>query len=182
MSDPRPRTRPRRIVAQIPLLVGLVILWMLLWGEISLLSSLSGLLIAILVTRIFYLPPVELSGRVNILWSFVFLLRFAGQLVVSSVLVATQAFRPGKLPLNAIIQVPLRTESDFVMSLTAITISLVPGTLVLEIDRERALLFLHVIAAGDEAGIAKARRSALAIETAVIRAVGSRADLERLKR
>ena len=77
---------------------------------------------------------------------------------------------------------PLRTRSDFVLSVTAIVISLVPGTLVLEIDRERSLLFLHVLAAGDAAGVEKARRSALAIEASVIRAIGSRADLERVRR
>ncbi len=178
MTEPR-RIR-QRVVQQLPLLVGLVILWMLLWGEFSWRSSLSGILVAVLVTRVFYLPPVELSGRVNVFWLLVFLVRFAGELVVSSVLVAAQVFRPGRMPLNAIIEVPLRTESDFVMSLTAITISLMPGTLVLEIDRERSLLFLHVLAAGDEAGLEKARRSALAIEASVIRAVGSRDDLARV--
>ena len=185
MTESRTETKKSmraRVLAQLPLLVGLVLLWMLLWGEISWLSALSGLAVAIGVTRMFYLPPVELSGRFNILWFVVFVLRFARDLVVSSVLVAAQAFRPGRLPLNAIIEVPLRPRSDFVLSVTAIVISLVPGTLVLEIDRERSLLFLHVLAAGDAAGVEKARRSALAIEASVIRAIGSRADLERVRR
>ena len=171
----------KRLLQQLPLLVGLIVLWMLLWGEISWLSGLSGALVAIGVTRVFYLPPVELSGRFNILWFVVFVAKFAFDLVVSSVVVASQAFRPGKLPLNAIIEVPLRTRSDFVLSVTATAISLVPGTLLLEIDRERSLLFLHVLAAGDHAGVEKARRSALAIEAAVIRAFGSRAELERVR-
>jgi Multisubunit Na+/H+ antiporter, MnhE subunit len=171
-----------RFVQQLPLLVGLVLLWMLLWGDISWISVLSGILVAVLVTRVFYLPPVELTGRLNLFWAFIFAVRFAWDLVKSSVTVAALAFRPGRLPLNAIIEVPLRTRSDFVITLTAITISLVPGTLVLEIDRDRALLFLHVIAAGDERGVERARRSALSIETAIIRAVGSRADLKKVLR
>lgn len=182
MSDGSTRTARRwRIWQQMPLLVGLVLLWMLLWGEITWLSGISGALVALLVTRMFYLPPVELSGRFNLFWALVLALRFAGDVVVSSVSVAALAFRPGKLPPNAIIEVQLRTHSDFVMSIAAIVISLVPGTLVLEIDRHRALLFLHVLAAGDEEGIEKARRSALAIEAAVVRAIGSRADVERCR-
>lgn len=182
MSDGSARTARRwRIWQQMPLLVGLVLLWMLLWGEITWLSGISGALVALLVTRMFYLPPVELSGRFNLFWALVLALRFAGDVVVSSVSVAALAFRPGKLPPNAIIEVQLRTHSDFVMSIAAIVISLVPGTLVLEIDRHRALLFLHVLAAGDEKGIEKARRSALAIEAAVVRAIGSRADVERCR-
>ncbi len=171
----------RRVLQQVPLLVGLVLLWMLLWGEISWLSALSGLLVAIGVTRVFYLPPVELSGRFNILWFAVFLLKFAFDLVVSSVTVASLAFRPGRLPLNAIVEVQLRTRSDFVLSVTATAISLVPGTLVLEIDRERSLLFLHVLAARDLDGVEKNRRAALAIETLVIRALGSRDELEQVR-
>lgn len=184
VSEPRTETKKsmgKRVLQQIPLLVALIVLWMLLWGEISWLSALSGLLVAVGVTRIFYLPPVELSGRFNILWFAVFVLKFVLDLVVSSVTVAAQAFRPGKLPLNAIIEVPLRTRSDFVLSVTATVISLVPGTLVLEIDRERSLLFLHLLAASDEHGVEKGRRSALAIEASVIRALGSRDDLERVR-
>jgi multicomponent Na+:H+ antiporter subunit E len=183
MSDVmRPQTRRRRMWQQMPLLVGLVALWMLLWGELSWLSLFSGILLAIGVTRLFYLPPVVLSGRLNLFWAAVFALRFAGEVVVASVVVAGQAFRPGKLPSNAIIEVPLRSRSDFVMSLTAITISLIPGTLVLEIDRERALLFLHVLGAGDRRGAEKARRSALETEASIIRAIGSRADLKKVSR
>ena len=167
----------RRAWQHLPLIVGLVVLWMLLWGEISWLSGLSGIVIAVGVTRVFYLPAVVLSGRFHPGWAVVFVLRFAGAVVASSVLVSAQAFRPGRLPANAIIEVPLRTRSDFVMSVTAIAISLVPGTLVLEIDRERGLLFLHVLAAGDADGVEKARRDALRLEASIIRAIGSRDDV-----
>lgn len=178
----RPATRGRRIWQQMPLLVGLVLLWMLLWGELSWISLLSGVVVAVGVTRLFYLPPVVLSGRFNVFWAFVYVLGFARDVTIASVVVAAQAFRPGRLPSNAIIEIPLRSHSDFVMSLTAITISLVPGTLVLEIDRERAKLFLHVLAAGDRAGAEKARAAGLATEASIIRALGSRADLEKVRR
>lgn len=177
MSETSPR---RRIWQQVPLLVGLVVLWMLLWGEVSWLSVLSGIVVALVVTRLLYLPPVELSGRVNVFWLLVFVLRFAWDVVASSVLVARHAFRPRRLPQNAIIEVALRTRSDFVMAVTAIVLSLVPGTLVLEIDRERGLLFLHILGAGDHETVERNRRAALALERSVIRAIGSRAEYEGL--
>ena len=183
MSDVmRRRGRGRRFAQQLPLVIGLVLLWMLLWGEFTLLSLLSGILVAFGVKSVFYLPPVVLSGRINVFWAIVFVLRFLAQVVGSSVQVAAYSFRPAPLPRSAIIEVDLHTRSDFVMSVAAIAISLVPGSLVLEIDRERALLFLHVLAAGDEKGAEKARRSALALEVAVIRAIGSRGDLARVRR
>jgi multicomponent Na+:H+ antiporter subunit E len=183
MSDVmKPHGRRWRIWQQMPLLVGLVLLWMALWGEVSWISGLSGILIAVGVTRTFYLPPVVLSGRFNLGWALVFLLRFAGEVAVATVSVASLAFRPTRLPDNAIIEVSLRSRSDFVMSITAIVISLVPGTLVLEIDRQRALLFLHVLAAGDAKGLEKARHHALSLEASVIRVIGSRGDMEKLTR
>lgn len=175
------RTRRWRLWQQMPLLVALVVLWMLLWGEVTLLSALSGVAVALGVTRVFYLPPVELSGRINLAWAVVFVAHFAWDVVVSSVVVAAHAFRPRRLPQNAIIEVQLRTRSDFVMSVIAIVLSLVPGTLVLEIDRERALLFLHVLGAGSMAAVERHRRAALALERLVVRAIGSRADLERIR-
>lgn len=182
MSDRMTRTGARRrIWRQMPLLITLVVLWMLLWGEISWMSGISGFIIAVTVTRVFYLPPVQLSGRFNIGWGIVLVLKFAWDVLLASVVVARQAFRPGKLPPSAILEVSLRSRSDLVMSLTAIIIALVPGTLVLEIDREGARLFLHVLAVGDVEGAEKARRAGLAVETAVIRALGSRADLAKVR-
>lgn len=171
----------RRLLRQAPLLVSLVVLWMLLWGEITWLSAVSGLAVALGVTRLLYLPPVELGGRFNLFWFLVLALRFLSDIVVSSVLVAAEVLRPGRTPLNAIVQVPLRTRSDFVLSVTATIVSLVPGTLVLEIDRDRGQLFVHVLAARDAGGVETARRSVLATEASVIRAFGSRADLERVR-
>jgi multicomponent Na+:H+ antiporter subunit E len=164
---------------QLPLLIVLVVLWMLLWGTISWISFLSGLVVAVVVTRVFYLPPVELSGRFNPFWFVVFLARFFFDVVVASFLVASQAFRPRGVRSNAVIAVDLVTRSDFIITLTAIAISLIPGSLVVEVDRERSILYLHAIGVEDKPEAEKVRQKVLSVERAIIRAVGSRADVER---
>jgi multicomponent Na+:H+ antiporter subunit E len=58
----------RSLLRQLPLLVGLVVLWMFLWNQLTVLSFVTGVLVALLVTRVFFLPPVELSGRFNLGW------------------------------------------------------------------------------------------------------------------
>lgn len=168
------------LVQQLPLLVALILLWMALWGEISLLSSLSGLLVAVVVTRLFYLPPVELSGRFNIGWSLIFVGRLARDVVVASVVVSAQAFAPRVVSTNAIIAVTLRTSSDFIMTMTATAVSLVPGSIVVEIDRDTATLYLHVLGASGASDIAKARAEVLTTERSLVRAIGSRDDLEKV--
>lgn len=165
---------------QLPLLVILVVLWMLLWGTVSALSVLSGVAVALVVMRIFYLPPVELSGRVNVLWLVVFLGRFLFDLVRASFVVAGQAFDPRGVRGNAVVAAQLHTRSDFIVTIVAVVMTLVPGSLVIEIDRERSILYLHALNAFDDASIEKVRDEVLRVERAAVRALGSRGDLRRL--
>jgi multicomponent Na+:H+ antiporter subunit E len=189
MTDSTPLTTPltgaerkragARTLQQLPLLVALVLLWMLLWGNVSWLNLVTGLILAVAVTRIFYLPPVELSGRFNPFWFAVFLGVFAWQLVVASFQVAGQAFgRP--IRSNAVIAVQLFTRSDFIMTLTAIALSLIPGSLVLEADRERSILYLHVLNTPDATAVEKTRHSVMTIERRLVRALGSKDDIARM--
>jgi multicomponent Na+:H+ antiporter subunit E len=61
---------------QLPFFLWLIALWMLLWGQITVVSFTTGLIAALFVTRVFRLPPVELSGRVNLWYGLVFVATF----------------------------------------------------------------------------------------------------------
>src|SRR5690606_24956025 len=110
---PENRARLRRVVLhQIPMLVWLVFLWMLLWGSFSWLTILTGVIVAVLVTRVFYLPPLALSGRFNLWWALVFAVHFAYDLFRASVEVAWIAIDPRKVPSSSVVAVQLRSRSD----------------------------------------------------------------------
>ena len=64
---------------ELPLLVWLVIVWAALWQNFSPGNLLFGALIAVLVARMFYLPPVELGGRFNMLRAIPFAPAFPDQ-------------------------------------------------------------------------------------------------------
>jgi multicomponent Na+:H+ antiporter subunit E len=179
---PRPSAHEvgRSLLRQLPLLVGLVVLWMFLWNQLTVLSAVSGVLVALLVTRVFFLPPVELSGRFNLGWALVFVGRFLVDLVVASVDVAWKAVRPRGVTSNAIVAVQLHTRSDFVMTLVAEAASLVPGSLVVEADRERSILYMHALAVEDADGVERVRASVLGFEERIARALGSVDDLRRI--
>lgn len=164
---------------QMPLLVGLVLLWMAVWGEVSWLSLFSGIVVAIVVTQAFYLPAVELSGRFHVFWAFVFVLRFFGELFVASFQVAFLALRRTPPQRNSIVAVDLVTRSDFVMTVTGITVSLIPGSVIVDIDRGESILYLHVLGADDAESVEHMRRRVLAFEQRVVRAIGSRDDVRR---
>ena len=180
--DVLPRSRvPWRFLQQLPLLIGLIVLWMVLWGEFTWLSLLSGLVVALVVSLVFYLPPVELGGRLNVVWSLAFLGRFLFDLVVASVQVAWLALRPRGVTSNAVIAAPLATRSDFIMTLVATALSLVPGSIVVEVDREQSILYLHVIDVGTPEGADRFRANVRRVERGIVRAVGSKQDMEALR-
>ncbi|MDO9396543.1 MAG: Na+/H+ antiporter subunit E [Herbiconiux sp.] len=161
--------------------VGLVLLWMLLWGSFSWLNLLIGVLLAMLVSAVFYLPAVRLSGRFNPWRGLLFLLRLLVDIVVASVQIAWVAVAPRYRASNAIIAVPLRTRSDLVMTFTAEAVSLVPGSIVLDLDRENATLYLHALNVRSVDDIPALKREVLATERRIILAAGSPDDLERLR-
>ena len=84
---------PRRRVDiwnRVAMFVTLVGIWVLLWDDVSVLSIVSGFLVALIITRVFYLPPVEFSNRVNPWHLLVFLLRLTYDIAVASVRVSYQ--------------------------------------------------------------------------------------------
>ncbi|NLA66373.1 MAG: Na+/H+ antiporter subunit E [Leucobacter sp.] len=166
---------------ELPLLIGLIITWMLLWREISWLSLVSGVVVSMLTMRLFYLPPVELAGRFNLWWALRYLFFFLWHLALASVQVAYLALRPGPSPATAIVAVRLRTSSDFILTLVGLTISLIPGSLVVEVDRFSSTLYLHVLNTPTQKEIRQIKQQTRYIERLLIRAAGPRAEVEAIK-
>lgn len=176
--DPGRRQLLTELGQQSPLLITLVLLWLVLWRSFTPLDVLAGIGVALLVTRIFELPPVQLSGRLNPLWLLVYLFWFAVQTVEGSFSVAFRALDPRSIPRSAVVEVGLTTRSDVLLTLTAITVSLIPGSLVLEVDRASSTLFVHVLGADGPREVERARRQTRVVERRLLRALGSRQELE----
>ena len=166
---------------QLPFFVWLIALWMLLWGQFTVLAALTGFVVAVFVTRVFRLPPVELSGRVNLWYGTVFVVMFCLALVRGSLLVAWQTLNPTRYPGTAVIAVPLRTDDDLIMAHVGVTASLIPGSLIIDVDRDRRVLYLHVIGVSSEQDVENQRRAVQGWEARIVRAVGSRAQLEAIR-
>ena len=185
MSPDLPPGRLRRaaitVWRQLPFFLWLIALWMLLWGQFTWLAFLTGLVAAIVVTRVFRLPPVELSGRVNLWWGLVFAVEFVLAVVHGSLTVAWQVLDFRRQPGAAIIAVQLVTDDDLIMTHTAVTASLIPGSLIVDADRDRRILYLHVIGVRDDADVGRQRASVLHWEERIVRAVGSRAQLQEMR-
>jgi multicomponent Na+:H+ antiporter subunit E len=153
-------------------LVALTVIWVALWGDVSVMTVVGGFVVAVVSCLVFPLPPLRLDVRVRPLWLLWLLVRFAADVVVSSVQVAGVVLRPRRPLRNAVVEVNLRTPSDFVLAVVAEMTCLIPGSLVVEARRSTHTLFLHVLDVGDRAGAERFRQSVLDQETRVVRALG----------
>ena len=154
--------------------LGLTVLWLLLWGDVTPLLVVGGLIVAALVVVVFPFPQGQWEGVLRP-WPFVVLVaRFVADLVVASLQVAWLALRPRPLGPSAVVEVQLHTRSELLLVLTAELISLVPGTLLIELDSEQSKVWLHVLDAHD--GLESVVEQALAQERRVIAALGSDAE------
>lgn len=173
-----PTTKARRRRGfQWPFALWLTAVWVLLWGNLSVSNVVSGLLVSLVITAVFPLPPIVFGGQVRPLGVLRLVGRFALDLVVASAQVARHALWFGSRPVNAVIEVNLRSRSDLYMTLTAELLSLVPGSLVIEARRSTSTLYLHILGVGDETGVERARAQALAQEERVMHALASDEEL-----
>jgi multicomponent Na+:H+ antiporter subunit E len=166
--------RPTRFRGLQPsILAWLTVVWVALWGDLSAFNVVSGLLVAVVVCLVFPLPRLELHLHVRPLRLGRLIVHFLTDVVTASAQVAWITLRFHRQPRNAVIEVHLRTRSDFVLTMVAEMTSLVPGSLVVEARRSTHTLFLHVLDAQNQAGVDKMRREVLALERRVVLAFGT---------
>lgn len=163
---------------ELPLLVWLVLVWGALWQDFSPGNLLFGALLAIAVARLFYLPPVELSGRFNIRHAIPFGLTFLGKVVVASFQVLGLALARGPKVTNAVVAVTLRSHQDLMVTAVGHVISLIPGSLVVEVDRSTSTLYLHAINISSPEDVAGLKAEVRNIEAGLIRIMGTPEELE----
>jgi multicomponent Na+:H+ antiporter subunit E len=167
---------------QAPLLAWLVLVWMLLWGTWSWANLISGTIVALAVTIFLPLPPVVGGTRIHPARLLVFLGYFFLDLVRSAALVAWQTIRPGGIGYSAIIRVQMRTDSDLLLTIVAESLTLVPGSVVIDMDRERRTLSIHILHVRNLEDVERRREAVLAEEERVVRAFGSADEIAALAR
>ena len=106
-----------------------------------------------MITLLLPLPLVPIEGRLHPLSLLRLIVQVAYYLVLSSVQVAWLAVKPGPPPLTAVLRAQLALKSDLVLALAVNVINLIPGSIVLEIDQTRRMIYVHVIDVGSDASV-----------------------------
>ena len=165
---------------ELPLLVWLVFVWGALWQDFSPGNLLFGAIIAVVVARLFYLPPVELGGRFNVLRAIHFAATFLVKVAAASFQVLYLAVAKGPKVMSAVVAVPLRSHSDLLVTATGHVISLIPGSLVVEVDRSTSTLYIHGVNVRNAEDAAQLRTEVRDAEAGLIRIMGTKAELSAL--
>lgn len=149
--------------------VGIVVLWVLLFGEVTAANLVGGIAVAGAVMVLFPRRGEPAAHRLSPWGSVVLLGDLAVQLVRSSCQVAWTVIRPTPARTQTqVVRVSLSTDSELVGTMVADLITLTPGTLTLDVRHDPERLVVHAL--GDDTP-ADIRASVHALEERVLRAV-----------
>ncbi|MFC5995229.1 Na+/H+ antiporter subunit E [Pseudonocardia hispaniensis] len=164
-------------VRRVPQVLLLTVVWVLLWGTVSVKIVLGGLLVGSAVAYLFPLP-VEHPAMPVRPWR---LLQLAGYLVVdlviSGVQVSWETLRYGPRARAGIIVVPLLSRSGRVVTVMAGGVVLTPGSYVLQIDQRGGVAYVYTLGLRSVADAERARRQILRLQLRVIAALGTADEL-----
>ncbi|GAB3815396.1 hypothetical protein GCM10028820_12790 [Tessaracoccus terricola] len=170
------RSGPRLVPMSVLVMAGV---WVFLWGDFAPFGIVSGIVLAWLIKAQFPLPPVYWPGRLRIFGSIRLVYGLLRDLVLSSWRLVMLTINPRVKLRPGIVKVEQFTDVDLYQVQIAEMISLVPGTVVVELVSSPRRLYLHVIDMDEEHDAESIRELATEIEHRVLRAFGSREEMER---
>ena len=134
--------------------VWITVMWLMLMGELSLANLLGGLVVAVAVVLLLPLPAMPV-GTLDISWGKLakFFFDWFVNLIRGSIRVGWLALRPAAPPKHAIVEVPMRVNSELVLTLAVMLYNLQPGGAVTDIDIANRMLTVHLLDADTPADL-----------------------------
>ncbi|RNL87425.1 Na+/H+ antiporter subunit E [Halostreptopolyspora alba] len=181
VGDRDHRTTYRRLLGRLPTVVWLTVMWALLWGDLSPGTLLAGAGVASLCYAAARLPHLPVRLRVRPLYVTRLAARIGWDLLWSSLQVAFRIlWRPAEVR-GAIVAVPMRTDSDLLLAMVTAGLSLVTGSLVIELNREQGVVYVHGIPIDSPRAAQNLRRRVRHTEELFVRAFGTAEDVARFE-
>ena len=159
------------MIPRLLVLAWLVVVWMALWEDAEIGTVLGGLAVGGVLLAVFPFPlPARATMRPRPLAAVRFLLWFVWKLVEANAIVAWEVVTPSLARVReGIVAVPLAPSPDAVVTLVANLVSLTPGTLTIEVDRDPTVLYVHVLHLHD---VEEARADVVRLHHRVLHALG----------
>lgn len=151
----------------------LALVWAALWGTWSVADLVVGAVLGALLARI--AVPAGGATRDRLRLRPLATLRLVGHLarilVEANLVVSREVLTPGPWRLNeGVVAVPIHEPSPLVLNVLTNAVSLIPGTLILEVSRAPTVLYVHVLHLHT---VEEVRLDIFRLERLVVRALGS---------
>lgn len=160
-----------RIRRRLPQVLGLTLVWVALWGVLSVKIVLGGVVVALAVTLLF---PTPLLERLPVRPLAV--LRLVGfllvDLVLSGFVVGWEILRYGPRARSGVVAVPMLTRSGRVATMIAGALALTPGSFVLQLDRRRGVWYVYTLGLAGPEDAPRVRAQVLLLQQRVVAAFG----------
>ncbi|MEZ5323306.1 MAG: Na+/H+ antiporter subunit E [Microthrixaceae bacterium] len=148
----------------------LTLLWMFAWGAFSGASILSGLAVSTALLALF--PPGRDPGlRLRPIGAVRLVAHVVGQLVTSNLVMTVQTLRRRPALRQGVVTHRLGQPSAEVVTLMTTIIALSPGTMVVDVSPDSAIIHVHVLNLAD---VEATRRSLERLERLVAGAISPR--------
>ncbi|NKY87094.1 Na+/H+ antiporter subunit E [Nocardia veterana] len=166
----------RERLVRIGVLIWLAVVYTALWGNASIANLLAGLVVGVLIMVLLPLPRVPVNGTLRVLPLVELVLVTAYYAIESSLQIAWFAVRRSGAPVSGVLRVRLAIDSDLVLVLCADVLNLIPGTMVLELDRTSGVAWVHVLDVGSDDAVEKFYYTTRRLEGLLIRAFERKAQ------
>ena len=150
--------------------------WAFLWASFSPFILISGALLGWVIGMIFPLPPIYWQGQLHPLGLIHLVTHLFADLTVSSIRLIGFIFERDVNPHSSLLSVDLHTDDDLHQTGVASLISLVPGTVVVEVVRHPRRLYLHCVGMHEQTED-DIHEMVIGVERRLVRAIGSKEEI-----
>jgi len=171
-----PRSQPGQERLSWGLTLWLTALWILVFGHLTWVTLISGILVALAVQWFFPLPHTSSTWHVRPFAVVVLLVRFVWDVIRAGLQVSWLVLS-GRHVRSAVLRVNLHSADPVHLTAVSAMTSLVPGTIVFRVERLTGTIYLHVLDVDGQGGIEAVRASVLDQERRILAAIGSNDDL-----
>lgn len=149
----------------------LLVMWVLLWGDLSLANVLSGVVVIVLLFVVFPSDRPLTPRSVLRPWPFLQLVAyFLRQVIVSNLLLARQIAGPRARLVAQIVDVPMRTSSPGFLTLITNITALTPGAIAVTVQDRPARIAVHALVLRE---VDEVSRNLWRLEELCVRAFGT---------
>ena len=131
----------------------IMFVWVAMWRDVSWGNLLAGFFAGAGIILLFPLPAPTSGIRIKPLPMIRFLLVFTVSVVRANFIVAWEVLTPRNRIREGIIGVPLRTDHPVVVTTINHAVNLAPGTMVVDIDKDPTVVYVHALHLEDPADV-----------------------------